>query len=105
MSIPLRAVLLLVTFVAFNIAHATGLPPKIIAVIPDYNPDGPDRLFIVGERLPGGPNLKVKLTEVQREESEALKKRIKDLEEELKIAKWTSKAHVQKDDVGSRRGF
>ena len=33
-------------------AAATGLPPKISAVIPDYNPDGIDRLFIVGERLP-----------------------------------------------------
>ena len=46
-------------------AAATGLPPKITAVIPDYNPDGPDRLFIAGERLPGGPHLKVKLGDHQ----------------------------------------
>ncbi len=46
-------------------AAATGLPPRISAVIPDYNPDGIDRLFIVGERLPGGPNLKVKLGDHQ----------------------------------------
>lgn len=46
-------------------AAATGLPPKITAVIPDYNPDGVDRLFIVGERLPRGPTLKVKLGDHQ----------------------------------------
>ena len=40
-------------------AAATGLPPNIKAVIPDYNPDGVDRLFVVGERLPTGPNLRV----------------------------------------------
>lgn len=42
-------------------ALATDLPPKILAVIPDIDPDGADQLFIVGKRLPGGQNLKVRL--------------------------------------------
>ncbi len=44
-------------------AAATGLPPKIKAVVPDYDPEGIDRLFIIGERLPTGPNLRVFLAD------------------------------------------
>jgi hypothetical protein len=38
-----------------------GNDGRIVAVIPDVDPEGPDRLFIVGDNLPRGPSLAVRL--------------------------------------------
>ena len=57
----LAAVLLLGTLLACSSAYSTGLPPELIAAIPNYAEDERqrDRLFLIGRRFPSSVRVSV----------------------------------------------
>ncbi|MEM9403501.1 MAG: hypothetical protein AAGA44_13570 [Pseudomonadota bacterium] len=61
----LKRIMMLCALLLASANAAAGLSPRIQSVIPDYDPEGADRLFIVGDHLPSSRRMQLWLGDLE----------------------------------------